>query len=176
MQGLHDDTQPHRTAPDVRRYAYWSVFAGACGHTYGDNSLMQFYTGHPDDKGSYGAVCTWKEALHHEGSGQMKYLKELMESVDFTTGKASDELLLDGQKEKYDRIAVFSGKDFIFAYDFTGRSFKLDVSKTRDADIWLFSPANGIYSYIGKADNDIFCYEKPKTPLPDTDIAIVIKK
>jgi hypothetical protein len=27
----------------VRRYAYWSVFAGSCGHTYGHNAIMQFY-------------------------------------------------------------------------------------------------------------------------------------
>ena len=124
LQGLHDNTQPYWRANDVRRYAYWSVFAGACGHTYGDNSVMQFYTGLPEDTGSYGAVCTWKEAMHHEGSGQMKHLKSLMESVDFTTGKPSEHYLLDGQKEKYDRIAVFSGDDFIFAYNYTGRSFK----------------------------------------------------
>jgi hypothetical protein len=42
-QGLHDVTQPRWQAADCRRYAYWSVFAGACGHTYGNNSIMQFY-------------------------------------------------------------------------------------------------------------------------------------
>ena len=42
-QGLHDGTQPYWTAADARRYAYWSVFAGACGHTYGDNAVMQFH-------------------------------------------------------------------------------------------------------------------------------------
>lgn len=42
-QGLHDFSQPLWKARDVRRYAYWSVFEGACGHTYGDNAIMQFY-------------------------------------------------------------------------------------------------------------------------------------
>lgn len=32
-QGLHDPTQPFWGAREVRRYAYWSVFAGAAGHT-----------------------------------------------------------------------------------------------------------------------------------------------
>jgi len=42
-QGLHDSTQPYWTASDVRRYAYWSVFAGGCGFTYGNNAVMQFH-------------------------------------------------------------------------------------------------------------------------------------
>ena len=29
-QGLHDPSQPYWTAGDARRYAWWSVFAGAC--------------------------------------------------------------------------------------------------------------------------------------------------
>ena len=42
-QGLHDADEPLWQACDVRRYAYWSVFAGSCGHTYGNNAIMQFY-------------------------------------------------------------------------------------------------------------------------------------
>lgn len=30
-------------AYDVRQAAYWALLAGACGHTYGDNNVMQFY-------------------------------------------------------------------------------------------------------------------------------------
>lgn len=39
--GLHDPSEGRWKAADVRRYAYWSVFAGSCGHTYGHNSIMQ---------------------------------------------------------------------------------------------------------------------------------------
>ena len=42
-QGLHEANETRWTANDVRRYAYWSVFAGSFGHTYGHNSIMQFY-------------------------------------------------------------------------------------------------------------------------------------
>ena len=41
-QGLHNPRNPYWEEWDVRRYAYWSVFAGAAGHTYGSNSIMQF--------------------------------------------------------------------------------------------------------------------------------------
>jgi hypothetical protein len=30
-------------AADVRRFAYWSLFAGACGHTYGCHDIWSFY-------------------------------------------------------------------------------------------------------------------------------------
>ena len=74
LQGLHDETQPYWTAKDARRYAYWSVFAGAAGHTYGDNSVMQFYDPASGRKGAYGARDSWKDALDHPGAGQMREL------------------------------------------------------------------------------------------------------
>lgn len=52
-QGLHDPNEPLWQDFDCRRYAYWSVFAGAFGHTYGHNDIMQFYR--PGTGGAYGA-------------------------------------------------------------------------------------------------------------------------
>lgn len=42
-KGLHNPNEGIWQACDVRRYSYWSVFAGSCGHTYGHNAIMQFY-------------------------------------------------------------------------------------------------------------------------------------
>ena len=66
-QGLHDTSQPYWTAADCRRYAYWAVFSGAFGHTYGDNAVMQFYSG--SGKGSYGPKGSWMEELSAPGVG-----------------------------------------------------------------------------------------------------------
>ena len=49
-QGLHDIEDTRWMDYDVRRYAYWSVFAGSFGHTYGHNSIMQFHS--PGKSGS----------------------------------------------------------------------------------------------------------------------------
>ena len=131
LQGLHDETQPYWQARDVRRYAYWAVFAGAFGHTYGDNSIMQFYQD-KSKKGAFGVKDTWKEALHHPGSGQMKHMKDLMESVDYQSGKASDSLVIGGQGERYERKSVFAGKNYLFCYDYAGTPFTLDLSPYRE--------------------------------------------
>ncbi len=61
----------------VRKRAYWALFAGAFGHTYGHASV--WCTATEKDKN---AVCryTWEEAIHSEGSKQMKVLRDFMEA------------------------------------------------------------------------------------------------
>lgn len=149
-QGLHDPSQPRWQAWDVRRYAYWSVLEGAMGHTYGSNAIMQFHTG--KGVGAYGAEESWQEAMHHSGSGHMKHLVDLMESVDYWTGIPAEGLLVGGQKEKYERISVFAGKDFVLAYDYLGNPFSLDLSQYagREADRFWFDPSSGTYSFIDR--------------------------
>ena len=148
-QGLHNPRNPYWEEWDVRRYAYWSVFAGAAGHTCGSNSIMQFY----DDvskPGAYGVRELWQDAMHHPGCTQLKYLKDLMESVDFINGKADDSLLLFGQKERYHRIAVFAGEDYILCYDYMGDEFLLDLRRFQnmELDVWWMDPRNNSLSYI----------------------------
>ncbi len=74
--GLHRADQPYWKDYEIRRYAYWSVFAGGCGFTYGHNSVMQFYT--PGDSGiSFFPKIKWQDGLNAPGAGQMKHLKKL---------------------------------------------------------------------------------------------------
>lgn len=50
-KGLHNPNEGIWQACDVRRYAYWSVFAGSCGHTYGHNAIVLLtYLGQYDNK------------------------------------------------------------------------------------------------------------------------------
>ncbi|MCD7905989.1 MAG: glycoside hydrolase family 140 protein [Clostridiales bacterium] len=179
LQGLHDPTQPYWRAKHVRRYAYWSVFAGACGHTYGDNAVMQFYGGKEEPSqgvNSYGVREDWKTSLHHEGSGQMKYLKELMTSVNFTEGEPKDKLLIGGQREKHERIAIFAGADFLFAYTYLGKAFELDTREYKGFEAWWFTPSKGIYSYLGKIEGERFKACPPEVFDEDVDRVLVLRR
>ena len=171
-QGLHDASQPYWSAKDVRRYAYWSVFAGACGHTYGNNAVMQFYS--ENRVPSYGAREYWYEAIHHDGSGQMGYLKALMTSVDFTSGSPRDDLLIGGQREKYGRVAVFAGDSFLLAYSFSGEPFELDLSNYIGAEMRWFRPSTGVLSYIGKVDIKHYKVVPPVAAGEDTDTVFAV--
>ncbi|AGC68049.1 glycoside hydrolase family 101 [Thermoclostridium stercorarium subsp. stercorarium DSM 8532] len=153
-QGLHDPTQPYWDANDVRRYAYWSVFAGACGHTYGHNAVMQMHR--PCDlRGSFGVREYWYDALKAEGARQMHYLKDLMLSVPYFE-RIPDQSVIDGDiGEKYDRLLATRGASYIFVYTYTGRSISVRMGKISGEKViarW-FDPKTGEMFKIGEFEN-----------------------
>lgn len=131
--GLHDTTQPYWTASDVRRYAYWSVFAGGCGFTYGNNSVMQMNK--PADKHpAYGAREYWYQAINDSGAFQMKYLKQLMLSHLYFDRMYDDSLVAGDAGKRYDYVIATRGKNYVMVYDFTGRIFALSMTKISSKD------------------------------------------
>lgn len=178
LQGLHTLGEPYWREWDVRRYAYWSVFQGAMGHTYGDNAIQQFYRD-KSKPGAYGVRQTWQESLQHVGSSHMGHLRRLMESVDYQSGQPAEELLLSGQKEKYERISVFAGPGFLLAYDYLGGAFTLDLTgfAGKQVHAWWFDPVSGAYSYLaeltGKEKED-FCPVARFTE--DNDWVLVVRE
>lgn len=176
-QGLHDSTQPYWQAADVRRYAYWSVLAGAAGHTYGHNAIMQFY-GDPGRKGAYGVKCLWTDAVHHPGGAQMAFLKGLMESVDYGNGRPAQEYLLSEQGEKYDRIQVFAGEDFLIAYTCTGREMRLSLQAYEGKELaayWM-DPVTGQYSFIRRVQGGGEFAAAPPVREDGTDAVLLLRK
>lgn len=174
-QGLHNPNEPYWQACDVRRYAYWSVFAGACGHTYGDNSIIQFYD-ESTIKIAYSAKDYWYMAIHHSGSSQMKFLKDLMCSVDFINGKDRCDLLTSPQKEKYGRVQVFAGENYLFAYDYLGEEFSLNLSEFKqNLSAYWFDPENGSMSYFGEVKGENISFKPQKKYSTDNDWVLVLK-
>lgn len=155
--GLHDTTKPYWQANDVRRYAYWSVFAGAAGHTYGHNSIMQFHK--PTDKGSaYGSKKYWYNALNDSGAGEMIYLKKLILSKSYLDRVPDQSLIVGEQGEKYAYIAATRGNDYAFIYDYTGKPFEVRMGKISGGNVkasW-YSPKNGSKKSIGTFVNKGF--------------------
>ncbi len=141
--GLHDSLEKRWTAADVRRYAYWCVFAGGAGFTYGDNAIMQFYT-LSNHGGSFGVRENWKDELFAPGATQMQYLKKLLLSKTYFDRVPAQELIV-GNGEKYDYVLATKGKGYALVYTYTGRNFKLDCSKLGFAvkkASW-YNPSNG---------------------------------
>jgi hypothetical protein len=153
-QGLHDITEPVWLDKDVRRYGYWSVFAGAFGYTYGQNSVMQMHSA-SDSTTAYGSDELWNEAIHAPGASQMKYLKELMLSRSFLD-RVPDQTLLAENGERYDYKVATRGNDYALIYTYTGGSIKVNMGKIKGDKVkasW-FDPRTGEYSAIGEFDND----------------------
>ena len=153
-QGLHDTNQPYWTASDVRRYAYWSVFAGACGHTYGDNAVMQFYKP-GDTERSYGPKNYWFEALNDSGSFQMRYVKNLVLSRPYFERINDQSALAGAAGTKHDYIIIMRGTDYLMAYTFSGKPFslKLGIISGPSVRAWWYNPRNGSAAEIGLINN-----------------------
>lgn len=148
-QGLHDTTQPRWKAKDVRRYGYWSVFAGACGFTYGDNAVMQMHKP-SDEESSFGAEEFWYDAIHNPGAGQMIYLKKLMLSRPYFE-RVPDQSIIADQGDQYDYLIATRGKDYAFIYTYTGRNMKINMGKIARESVkatW-YSPRDGDEIAIG---------------------------
>ena len=174
-QGLHDSTQPYWTASDCRRYAYWSVFAGSCGHTYGDNAVMQMYK--PGDHyRKYGARNFWFEALDDPGSSQMQHLARLMLSRPYFE-RVYDSTVVVDQSIRYDFIPATRGRSYLFAYTYSGRALTITMGKISGKKIracW-YDPRTGTSQKIGIFDNvETRRFHPPGKPRNGNDWVLIL--
>jgi hypothetical protein len=175
-QGLHDPKEGYWTDSDARRYAYWSVFAGAFGHTYGDSAIMQFHK--PGvGAGSYGVRNYWTEAMDDPGSGQMQYLKRLILSRPYMERVADPAALAGENGARYDYIAITRGASYLFAYTYSGRAFEIRLGAIGGANLraaW-YSPRDGSTKEIGTfANRGTRKFTPPGEPAPGNDWVLVL--
>jgi len=139
---------------DCRQAAYWSLLAGACGHTYGDNNIWQMWV--PDKEPILSAAIPWSEALDHPGSFQMGLVRKLFESRPYQKLVPNQSVIKDGPVTGGGKIraAVASDSSFIFVYSPRGEKFSIDkslVTGKRTNEIW-FDPRYGIAYNIHSTD------------------------
>lgn len=116
-----DSSRPRGGADVVRRKAYWAVFAGAFGHTYGHSDIYGFYQpAHPGDILEYphgpGNRGHWKDALDAPGALQMKHLRALMESRPFLDRIPDASLVVGGLRHGTDHVTPTQAPDGGYAH------------------------------------------------------------
>jgi hypothetical protein len=177
-QGLHDTLQPYWTDNDVRRYAYWSVFAGACGHTYGHNAVMQMHKPGDTDN-SYGVKDFWYDALDHPGAKQMIHLKNLMLSRPYFERIPDQSLIAGEQGEKYDYLVATRGSDYAFIYTYSGRNISVNMGKVSGDKVeasW-YNPRSGKITGTGILKNKgIIEFDTPGEKKDGNDWVLIIDK
>ncbi|MFG6685744.1 glycoside hydrolase family 140 protein [Mariniflexile sp. HNIBRBA6329] len=153
-QGLHDTLQPLWNDNDLRRYAYWSVFAGGAGFTYGNNHIMQMHENHTKPE-AYGSKKYWVDALNDPGAGQMKYIKDLILQYPYFE-RVPDNSLIANQGEKYDYLAATRGENYAFIYTYNGRIIFVNMGKIKgtEVDASWYNPKNGETTKIGTFKNE----------------------
>ncbi|MBN2105592.1 glycoside hydrolase family 140 protein [bacterium] len=153
-QGLHDPREPLWKAKDVRRYAYWSVFAGAAGHTYGNNAVMQMHRPQ-DGYGDYNVRNYWYHALDDTGATQMRHLKNLLLSRPYFERVYDPTLLVETPDSGYNTVLATRGLSYAFFYTYTGSRFdvRLDKISGKKLKVWWMNPRTGIVTYCGQIKN-----------------------
>lgn len=175
-QGLHDPMQPYWDASDVRRYAYWSVFAGACGHVYGQNTVRQIHIAGVN-KAESGAKLSFFKALDAPGSFQMQHLRNLVLSRPYFE-RVNDQSVVSGDEgDKYERIMISRGNDYLMAYTFTGREFSIQMGKIsgKKVNAWWYDTRTGDAHAIGSFNNSgIVSFDPPGTKYNGNDWVLVL--
>ena len=153
-QGLHDGSQPYWTAADARRYAYWSVFAGACGHTYGDNAVMQFH-GPTSGPADYSPRNFWYDAIDDPGAGQLRHLAALMRSRPYFDRVHDPDAVLAGSGPRRDHVIATRGRDYMMVYAYMGKPFELRLGVIAGASVrgWWYDPRTGRAEAAGLVRN-----------------------
>lgn len=177
-QGLHDPSQPYWNDDDVRRYAYWSVFAGACGFTYGHNAIMQMHKPGDEDP-AYGVREYWYEALDAPGATQMVHLKELMRSKPYFERKPDQSMVAVDQGGRYDYLAATRGRNYAFIYTFNGRNLTVTMGRIDGDSVtasW-YDPRQGTCSKIGVFRNrGTLTFDPPGEAKDGNDWVLVLEK
>jgi hypothetical protein len=122
------------TPHDVRTFAYWEVFAGACGFTYGHYLVFPFSKG---DRGGGSDSSTnggWLAALDAPGAQQMKHLKHLVLSRSYLD-RVPDQQLLVESFAVADHVSASRGRDYAFAYASTGKPFTVRMGKISGTNV-----------------------------------------
>ena len=137
-------------AADVRQAAYWSVFAGAFGHTYGHHSIWRMSS----EIGEY-FVMTWQEALDRPGASQMRHVRALVESRPFLD-RVPDQGLVSNQYNGHNHIRATRGDSYAFVYSPNGLPIEVSMGRIRGESVvahW-FDPRTGRAVRIGEFKND----------------------
>ncbi|HLO60504.1 MAG TPA: glycoside hydrolase family 140 protein [Bacteroidales bacterium] len=149
------DDNGYFTSTDVRLAAYWSVFSGCAGFTYGAQPVWQF-TDETRPKYSAKTLMNWQEGLKLPGASMMKYLKNLMESFLNDYPLPDESVITGGQGDCGDHLAAIRNESRIMVYIPTGHNVSVDagVLKAEMLKASWFNPRNGEITKITSYKNN----------------------
>ncbi|MEN6479613.1 MAG: glycoside hydrolase family 140 protein [Anaerolineales bacterium] len=163
---------------EVRQAAYWALFAGACGHTYGCHSIWQFWA--PPRQPVSHARTHWTAALDLPGAYDMRHAKALLLSRPYLT-RIPDQSLADDPGEATNRVQATrdgtlgqADATYIMAYLSMLRGVTVDTRPIRSARLrlWWYDPREGVALPLGTIANTGSYSARPPSTGPDWVLVI----
>ncbi len=150
---------------DARQAAWWAVMAGACGHTYGNNSVWQMWE--PKHRPVIWANVPWYEALDDPGARQMGYLRKLFEAHDYQKLQPSKDFVVNGPNHGGAKIRALLASDGTLAmvYSPRGEPFTVDLGlmKKPQTKVSWYDPRTGESTELYTGDSVAFQTFTPPT-------------
>ncbi len=175
----NSDANPFRRFQDddVRQAAYWAILAGACGHTYGHNSIWQMWQ--PGRTAVIQACVSWQDALDHPGAFQMGLMRRFFEAHPFYKLVPDPSLILDGPRWGGGKVRAARANDHSFAlvYSPRGEPFTLHqgcLAALRVCVSW-FDPRYGVKTPLHTTTSPGIQTFEPPTSGPGCDWVLVIE-
>ncbi|HZG56689.1 glycoside hydrolase family 140 protein [Paenibacillus sp.] len=134
---------------DVRKAAYYAVFSGAFGHTYGHHSIWSMTT----EPNEY-FIMSWKDAVLRPGAAQMRHVRRLIEARPFLE-RVPDQGLLAGNDAGANRQVATRGAKYAMAYSPNGLRLRISMGRIQGARVrasW-YDPRTGTFSTFGEYEN-----------------------
>jgi hypothetical protein len=159
-------------AHDVRQLAYWTVFAGATGVTYGHVHVWDFYNGGNKEDG----YQDWKTEVSDSGAVQMGYLANLIMSRPHIGRAPAQNILADEAPGGIKQRAIM-GPGYAFIYSSQGYDIYIDLTKIpwEHHKAYWFNPRNSRVIEIEYAPYEgIHNFNPPGNPGRDNDWVLVI--
>jgi hypothetical protein len=156
---------------NVRKAAYWSLFAGAHGHTYGCHPVWQMFD--PDKREAINnAPRPWHEAIKLPGACQMQHARALLESRPFLNRIPDQSLVVSEVGTGGDHVQATRDRDGAYAmvYVPSGKPFTVDLQELSGEKLtaWWYDPRTGQSSSIGEVrKHGAEQFEPPSESGPD---------
>ncbi|MFC1715644.1 DUF4038 domain-containing protein [Candidatus Poribacteria bacterium] len=163
---------------DVRQAAYFALFAGAFGHTYGHVNLWRFNVpGLVRTKERFDMMdLYWQDLLDSPGAWQMSYARQLMLSRP-QKGRIPNQSLLSYNYDGERGLVATSGEGYIFVYTTYGHTVGIRQKEVpwQNSCSWWYDPRTGASSSCnGIQQGDSMLFQPPGDPYRGNDWVLVI--
>lgn len=148
---------------DSRKRGYWSMLAGACGHTYGNHNIWQMWTSERDPISA--ARTPWQQSLDHPGAFQAGYMRNVFESRPWQLLEPANTLVTRGPNIDGREVMAAIAEDgsFLLVYTPFGSNFSIDLEKIKGdrVRVWWFNPRIGTSILVGTFDKEEHYHANP---------------
>ncbi len=137
---------------DVRKQLYRSVFAGACGVTYGHHSIWQFYDPQKHSVINH-ADRSWQAALDRPGAWHAGHLRRLMGSRPALERIPDQAMVIGVPRGAHEHLRATRDRTGRYALIYTpivqSITVRLDVISGNAVRAWWFNPRTAAATEIG---------------------------